>query len=112
MKTNGIIFIVLGSIVAIFGPVGFFLKGSIPSLISGLFFGPLLIFSGKKTIGKIISFETIGLITTFILDLFFSYRLLKTKLLFPSGIMALICTLVIAIVCANIKKRISTIPTD
>jgi len=112
MKANGILFIVLGSLISIGGMIGFFVKGSIPSLLSGLSFGSILILSGRKTLLQEAAFEMIGLAATFFLDLFFAYRVLKTNHLLPAGIFILICSISIVIVCSNIKKRVNRIPTE
>ena len=112
MKSNGILFIILGILTATGGSIGFFIKGSLPSLIAGLSFGPLLILSGLQTKNGIIKFETLGLVITLALDLFFTYRLFKTHAIFPAGAFVILSTAIIAIVCFNIKRRINKIPTE
>jgi uncharacterized membrane protein (UPF0136 family) len=112
MKLNGILFIVLGVFILLGGITGYILKSSIPSLVSGLVFGPLLIISGKKTIDQALRFETVGLITTFFLDAFFTFRVFKTNQFIPAGLFVILSSVFIIIVCANIKKRVNRIPTE
>ncbi len=112
MKLNGLLFIILGILTSVGGGVGFLIKGSIPSLAAGSIFGPFLILSGYQAKKGRIKFENLGLILTLILDLFFTYRLFKTHALFPAGFFVLFSTLLIIVVCYNIKRRINKIPSE
>ena len=109
MKTNGIVYGILGLLVLAFGIVGFFTKGSIPSLAAGLAFGSALFYCGFQTNAQKVHFESLGLLVTLILDIFFAFRLLKSKAFFPPGLFVILTTLTIIIVSLNIKRRSSRI---
>ena len=72
------------------GLMGFAFKKSIPSLISGAVFSALLLFSAILTMAYRRVGPILSCLLSIILMLFFSYRFLITKAVFPSGILSLL----------------------
>lgn len=107
MKLNGTLFILFGIALIIGGLIGFAKAGSIPSLIAGGASGVSILLLGTYTLKQSVLSENIALLLTLLLDIFFSFRLLKAKTFIPSGVMTLITSLVIVVVCLNIRKRMS-----
>ena len=85
-KKSGIFVLLFSLIIFAGGAMGFILKNSIPSLVMGSLFGLALVFSSvlllsNRKSGIYISFSLI-----FLLDGFFTYRLITTQSFMPSGI--------------------------
>lgn len=97
MKINGIITLIYGLLVLAGGVMGFMKAQSLPSLISGVAFGTLLIFSAF-TMYKGYSWGfTLAFSTTAFLTLFFMYRFSRTYSFMPSGLMVILSALVMTI---------------
>mmetsp|Transcript_9282 Transcript_9282/g.11113 ORF Transcript_9282/g.11113 Transcript_9282/m.11113 type:complete len:114 (+) Transcript_9282:198-539(+) len=79
----------LGGLVALGGAVGYFKKGSTPSLLAGLTFGGLLIGSGVLISGDS-QFEGHALATgtSSVMSLGMGFRFLKTGKFMPAGLVA------------------------
>jgi len=107
MKSNGILFLILGIVILLGGTYGYLVKNSLPSLLGSSFLSIPLIFCGKKTLNSNMFYETLGLIFSSLACLFFSYRVIKTQNLLPSGIFVACATGVVLTVCVNIRKRIT-----
>jgi uncharacterized membrane protein (UPF0136 family) len=112
MRINGILYIVYALLLTIGGMTGYLIKGSLPSLIAAITCGPLLLFIGLRTLGSHLKTETAGLLVVLLLDVFFTYRLIKTASFMPAGLFVILSTLLILTVCYNIKKRISKMPNQ
>lgn len=86
------------------GATGFFMKHSVPSLVTGSLSGLTLLYLSVKTM----TFHRWSLVSSLILilalDTFFSYRYLTSKHLFPAGIMLLITSLVLLFMILQLNK--------
>ncbi len=107
MKINGWLFILFGALLIGGGTAGYIIAGSIPSIVCGTVLGITLCILGAKTLKESVVCENTALIVTLVVDLFFSYRLLKAKSFMPAGMMAIIASLIIIVACISIKKRLS-----
>ena len=106
----GTLILVYALLIFFGGMIGFVLKKSLPSLISGSVFSLLLFFSGIQTmlcrrIGPILN----GVFLTTLL-LFFAYRFFVTKTWIPAGIMTCLTSSMIAIQWIRFQKWQRTPP--
>jgi uncharacterized membrane protein (UPF0136 family) len=98
----------LGGLVVVGGAVGYFKKGSVPSLVAGLTFGGLLIGSGvlitqgESYKGHVLASGVAGLMTVAM-----GHRFLSTGKFMPAGMVA---TLGAAGLAYNVKKAIEWMP--
>lgn len=94
-----------GLLVGMGGLIGFFIAGSIASLIAGSTFSFLLLLSGYL----MQSHPTVGLIgatfLTMTLSGFFSYRYLITEKFMPSGMMALLSLAIFFTLIVNVSLK-------
>ena len=103
-KTTCVVFLYSLSILA-GGIIGHLRSGSIPSLVSGVLFGLLLLVSScfmyqKKPIGN-----WMALILAILLDGIFTWRFAKTLHFLPAGLLSLLSLVVIILVALKIGKR-------
>lgn len=96
-KTIGLLTFFYAILVFAGGVMGFVMKQSTPSLVAGTFFGLTLLFTSIKTL----TFHRYGLIltllTTLVLDTFFSYRYLTSQKFIPAGMMLLVTSFVLLV---------------
>ena len=94
----------LGGLVGIGGAIGYFKKGSTPSLVAGLTFGSLLVGSGILiSKNDALTGHTLASATTGIMTVAMAQRFMKTQKFMPAGLIATIG----AAGCAyNVKKAI------
>jgi uncharacterized membrane protein (UPF0136 family) len=85
--------------------MGYIFAGSLASVVCASIFATLLFLFGYKTLKGSVRFETLALLTTLILDLFFSYRFWTSKALFPAGIVVMLASSLMFFVSLSIKKR-------
>jgi uncharacterized membrane protein (UPF0136 family) len=104
LKKNGYFLLIYAILVFSGGLMGFVLKKSTPSLLAGGIFGLGLLFSSVlhfvfRKGGVILAF-----ILLFLLELFFSYRFIRTGAFFPSGLMlALNSGIMILLIMTSVK---------
>ena len=103
-KRVGFIAFVYSIFVFTGGLMGFIMKQSTPSLISGSLFGLALLFTSIKTITFHRWALSMSLLLTLALDTFFSYRYLATHKLFPAGAMLFITSLTLILMIFQIYK--------
>lgn len=104
MKATAIIMCVYGLILLIGGWMGHATSGSMPSLISGVIFGVLILLCAWGiAAGKKIA-QYAALILTFILDGFFTFRFAKTLKFFPAGFMSLLSLAMLIVIALKIRK--------
>ncbi len=105
MKQSGFIVLIYGVLVLIGGIIGHYKAASTASLVSGLVFGALLIATSWMIFkNKLIGIYS-ALIVSFVLDGFFTYRLVLTHKFFPSGMMSLLSLAVIVYLVFNLKRQ-------
>ncbi|KAG7351779.1 transmembrane protein [Nitzschia inconspicua] len=98
----------LGGLVAVGGAVGYFKKGSVPSLVAGLTFGGLLIGSGVLiTQGESYKGHVLASGVTGLMTLAMGQRFLASGKFMPAGMVA---TLGAAGLAYNAKKAIEWMP--
>jgi uncharacterized membrane protein (UPF0136 family) len=98
----------LGGLVAVGGAVGYFKKGSVPSLAAGLAFGGLLIGSGVLiTKGKSFQGHALASGVTGLMTLAMGQRFLSTGKFMPAGVVASLGAVGLAY---NINKAIEWMP--
>jgi uncharacterized membrane protein (UPF0136 family) len=106
MKVTATIVFVFGLLITLGGLMGYVKSSSQASLISGSFFGILLIgcayFISK---GKIAA-QYIALASTFLLDGIFTYRFAKTLHFFPAGFLSLASLAVLIVVALKIRRTL------
>ena len=109
MVKTGSIVLIYGILVFAGGLLGHFKSQSLPSLISGVVFGVLLILSAFAMMQKKDWGWWIALILAFLLDGFFTWRFVKTLKLFPAGIMSLVSLIMVILLALRMngyyKKR-------
>ena len=105
MKLNGLLFILFAIVLFVFGIIGYISAGSLASIACASIFALVLFLFGYKTLKGSVRFETLALLTTLILDLFFSYRFWASKTLFPAGIVVILASSLMFFVSLSIKKR-------
>jgi uncharacterized membrane protein (UPF0136 family) len=103
MKKTGSLVILYSALVFIGGLMGYLKAQSIPSLISGSFFGLVLVVSAIAMIKKKKWGQWSALAIAFLLDAFFTYRFAKTLKFIPSGLMSLISLIMIIILALRIN---------
>lgn len=103
-----IIVLVYGLLILVGGIIGHWQAGSMASLLSGLIFGSLLIVASWGMFKSKPWGVWSALFLTFLLDAFFSYRLLITKKFMPSGLLSLISLGVLLLLALSIRKRART----
>ena len=90
MQTSALIVIVYGLLVLAGGVMGYVKAKSLPSLISGILFGVLLLISGVGIQeGAKLSFA-IALALTVVLMLIMGLRFVKSKKFMPAGLITLL----------------------
>ena len=90
MKTSAMIVFVYGLLVLVGGVMGYVKAKSLPSLISGILFGVLLLISGVGIQeGAKLSFA-IALALTVVLMLIMGLRFVKSKKFMPAGLITLL----------------------
>lgn len=105
MKYLTLLVCAFGLLVGMGGLIGFFMAGSIASLLAGSAFSFLLLMSGYLMQSN----RKLGLISSTSLTLalagFFSYRYLITEKFMPSGMMALLSAIVFLVVITNVSLK-------
>jgi len=105
MKYLTLLICSFGLLIGMGGLIGFFVAGSIASLIAGSTFSFLLLMSGYLMQNN----RRLGLISSTFLTIslagFFSYRYLVTEKFMPSGMMALLSAIVFLVIIANISLK-------
>lgn len=90
MKAPGIVILFFGLLVLGGGIIGYITAGSMASLIAGSAFGLALLVSGLGVLRR----QKMGFIfaplITFLLTVFFAYRLAQSGNFIPSGLMAVV----------------------
>lgn len=105
MKHLTLLICAYGLLIGMGGLIGFFVAGSIASLIAGSTFSFLLLMSGylMQNNGRL------GVISSTFLTIFlagfFSYRYLVTEKFMPSGMMALLSALVFLFIIGNASLK-------
>ena len=90
MKLKAYLIILYGLIILAGGIIGHIKAGSTASLISGLFFGVLLIASGIGMIKESVLAYFSGIVLLAVLLIFFCYRFYITAKFMPPGMLALV----------------------
>ena len=105
MKLSGWLTSIYASLIGIGGLIGYLKAGSLLSIVFASVFA-LLLFSSAISMfrGQIVGRYT-ALLYSFLLDAFFTYRLVKTKTFMPSGLMCLLSALMIAFFILQIRKK-------
>ena len=106
MKSAGIITLLYGILVFVGGLMGYFKAASTASLVSGIGFGLASILLSIGMLKKSLFSAYFALILTFVLDAFFTYRFLLTMKFMPSGMMAIVSTIVLIAQAVLIKKSV------
>ncbi len=106
MKSAGLITLVYGLLLLAGGVMGHLKAASMASLVTGVGFGLVAILLSIGVFKKSLLSAYFALILTFILDAFFTYRLLLTMKFMPAGLMAIISTLVLIAQALLIKKSV------
>lgn len=106
MRTPSFFIAVYSLFLLVGGAIGYFVAGSLPSLVmSAAFAIPLIICSALTSRGSALA-HLIALGLSAVLFLFFGYRFLTTLKLFPAGVMALIsCALVIYLAMTRVATK-------
>lgn len=107
MKSASIV-LAYGLIVLIGGLIGHAKAGSTASLVSGLVFGTLLIFSAIGIYMRKPFSQYAALVLAFILDGFFTYRFSHSLKFFPAGFMSLLSLMVIIVVALKIRQQVKS----
>lgn len=108
MKNAGWLVLVYGILVLVGGFIGHIKAASTASLFSGLIFGSLLIISALFLFkGKFWGYYP-SIACSFLLDAFFTYRLMSTQKFMPAGMMAFVSLIVIVFLVSNMKKQLRT----
>jgi uncharacterized membrane protein (UPF0136 family) len=98
----------LGGLVAVGGAVGYFKKGSVPSLVAGLAFGGLLIGSGVMiSKGESYQGHVLASGVTGVMTLAMAQRFLSTGKFMPAGMVATVGAVGLAY---NVKKALEWMP--
>jgi len=105
MKLSGVLYLLYGLCVLMFGSVAYITKGSLISFLAGGGFGLVMMGVGVLTFKEKSYVESAGLLIMLLLNIIFSVRLLKTGNFFPSGFFVLLTTLVITVISLNIRRR-------
>ena len=87
------------------GIMGYVHAGSMMSLVSSCTFALFLIGSSISMFRGQATGQYTALIYILILDAFFTYRFLKTKAFFPSGLMCLASLLVVSFLIFQIRRQ-------
>jgi len=103
MKKTGSIVLIYGLLVFVGGLIGHYKSASIPSLISGIVFGILLLISAFAMFKKKPWGQWSALLLAFILDAFFTWRFAKSLKFFPGGFMSLVSLAMVIILALRIK---------
>ena len=106
MKKMGIVVLIFGILVLTGGIMGHLKAGSNASLISGGIFGILLIADAIGILKGKMSALYVGVLLSFILDGFFTYRFAATQKFFPAGIMSLMCLAVIFYLVFGVRRML------
>lgn len=101
MKSNGIAVIIYGLFVLIGGMIGFAKAHSLASLLMGTMFASALVGSGIAMLKSIKIGYYLASVLSFILLLFFGYRLAMTKSFMPAGMMCVMSLLLLAFLLVN-----------
>jgi uncharacterized membrane protein (UPF0136 family) len=107
MKSVGIITLFYGLLILLGGVMGHIKAASTASLYTGIVFGLLAILLSFGIFKKSLLSAYFAILLTFILDAFFTYRLLLTMKFMPAGMMAVISTIVLILQASLIKKSLS-----
>lgn len=103
-KTTWVVFLYSLAILA-GGMIGHFRSGSMPSLISGVLFGLLLLIASYLMYQKKPAGNWMALILAILLDGIFTWRFAKTLHFLPSGLLSLLSLVVIILVALKVGKR-------
>lgn len=106
MKSAGLITLIYGLLLLVGGLMGRLKAASTASLVTGVGFGLLAIVLSIGIFKRSLFSAYFALILTFLLDAFFTYRLLLTMKFMPSGLMAIISTIVLIAQALLIKKSV------
>jgi uncharacterized membrane protein (UPF0136 family) len=106
MRTAGWITFIYGLIILIGGVAGHLHAKSYASLIAGTVFGVLLLICAIGIFKDHLLPAYFGILLTFFLDAFFSYRWLFTFAFIPAGLMSLISTAVFIAMVLMIRKHL------
>lgn len=87
------------------GIMGYLHAGSVVSLLTSFSFALFLIGSSISMFRGQITGQYTGLVYTLLLDAFFTYRFLKTKVFFPSGFMCLVSLGLVGILIFQIRRH-------
>lgn len=105
MRSLTLLICAYGLLIGLGGLIGFFMAGSVPSLIAGSTFSFLLLTSGYLMQNN----RRLGLMSSTVLTLilagFFSYRYLATEKFMPSGMMAFLSAAVFLIIITNVSLK-------
>ena len=105
MKTTSFIVGAYGLLILIGGIMGHVKAASTASLIMGVIFGILILFSSFGIYrGKLIG-QYAALILAFFLDAFFSYRFLQSMKFMPAGLLSLISLAVLIFIAWRLPKK-------
>jgi len=103
MKLNGIVILIYGIIILTGGIMGHIKAASTASLASGIIFGLLLILSSGMIFLNKKSGLILALVSTFLLDGFFSFRFMLTKKLIPSGLLCFLSLLILVFLVTRMR---------
>ena len=97
MQTSALIVIVYGLLVLVGGVMGYVKAKSLPSLISGVLFGVLLLISGVGIQQGAKASLIIALTLTVVLLVIMGLRFVKSKKFMPAGLIALLSAITAAL---------------
>jgi hypothetical protein len=90
MKLAGVTCLIYGLIIALVGVVLCYFSAGVASLIGGLVFGGVMLVLGRFTLKGVLGAGYTGGILTFLMAIYFAYRLLATERFVPSGVLLLV----------------------
>lgn len=95
LKKNGYSLLIFAVLVFLGGSIGYCLKKSLPSLVAGGLFGLALLYASvlhftNRKWGVYLAFTLL-----FLLEAFFSYRVITTQSFFPAGMMLILTSVMI-----------------
>ncbi len=103
MNGTRIVILAFGLLVIIGGLIGYIKTGSVISLTAGIAFGAAIIASGIVIFYKEHLGYKLALATTALLLLTFGYRFAVTHKFMPSGLMAILCLVVLWMIRNELK---------
>jgi uncharacterized membrane protein (UPF0136 family) len=106
MKKMGWIVFLFGVLVFVGGFMGYLSKKSLPSLMSGIIFGVLLIANSLWIFKNKIAALYTALALSFVLDGFFTFRFVQKQQFFPSGLMSILSLVIIFSIVWEIRGKL------